>query len=200
VFTGIVEEIGRVVLAEGGALVVDGRIVAEDAALGDSIAVNGVDLTVSELDGARMRFDVMNETFRRSNLGELRPGDGVNLERSVRPTDRLSGHIVRGVVEGTGRVVSFEPDGESVIVTYSAPSELLQYVVVKGPICIDGASLTVTAKTPDTFQVSLVQYTQENTTHLRRSPGDSVNLETDILARYVGEILAARGIAPATTG
>lgn len=194
-FTGIVEEVGRVVAAQGGALVVAGPIVAQDAALGDSIAVNGVDLTVTEIDGASLRFDVMPETFRRSNLGELRPGEPVNLERSVRPMDRLSGHIVRGVVEGTGRVVSIEPDGDAIVVTYSAPPDLMQYIVVKGPICIDGASLTVIAKTSDSFQVSLVQYTQENTTHVRRAPGDSVNLETDILARYVGEILAARGVA-----
>jgi riboflavin synthase len=150
-----------------------------------------VDLTVMEISDNVLSFNVMPETYRRSNLGDLEEGDAVNLERSVRPTDRLSGHIVRGVVEGVGTVVSIEPEEDAVIVTYKAPNELLQYVVIKGPICIDGASLTVIDKTPGTFSVSLVNYTQENT--VQRKPGDSVNLETDIVARYIGELLKARG-------
>ena len=192
-FTGIIEEVGRVLEAADGVLRIEVKKIAEGSRLGDSIAINGVDLTITELSDTQMRFDVMPETYRRSNLARLGPGDRVNLERAVRANDRLSGHIVRGVVEGTGRLRSAEPDRDAVVLTYEAPPELLEFVVVKGPICIDGASLPVIAKTADSFSVSLVQYTQANTNHLERAPGDEVNLETDILARYVGELLEARG-------
>ena len=192
-FTGIIEEVGRVLEAADGVLRIEVKKIAEGSRLGDSIAINGVDLTITEFSDTEMRFDVMPETYRRSNLARLEPGDRVNLERSVRANDRLSGHVVRGVVEGTGRLRSAEPDGDAVVLTYEAPPELLDFVVVKGPICIDGASLTVIAKTTDSFSVSLVQYTQASTNHLERAPGDEVNLETDILARYVGELLEARG-------
>ncbi len=198
-FTGIVEEVGTVVEARDGLVRIAVKRVLDGTRLGDSIAINGVDLTVMEIRGNELAFNVMPETYRRSNLSELEPGDGVNLERSVRPTDRLSGHIVRGVVEGTGTLETVSPDGEAIVLTYRAPKELLQYVVVKGPICVDGASLTVIAKTEETFSVSLVQYTQEHTNHLRRKPGDRVNLETDLLARYVAAILEARGVVPRTS-
>ena len=193
-FTGIIEEVGRVLEARDGLLVIRVARIAEGSELGDSISINGVDLTVTAMSDDSMTFNVMPETYRRSNLVGLEPGDPVNLERSVRASDRLSGHIVRGVVEGTARLRSVRPDGDAVIVTYEAPPELLEYVVVKGPICVDGASLTVIDKTADAFSVSLVQYTQEHTNHLQRQPGDLANLETDILARYVGEILEARGV------
>jgi riboflavin synthase len=195
-FTGIVEEVGRVVEARDGVLRIATEKIAQDTQVGDSIAINGVDLTVTDNSGEALVFNAMPETFRRSNLGELREGDLVNLERSVRPSDRLNGHIVRGVVEGIGTLRSIEPDGEALILSYAAPPSLLRYVVVKGPICIDGASLTVIDKTDDTVAVSLVQYTQRNTTHILRKPGDSVNLETDIIGRYVAAILEARGVAP----
>ena len=198
-FTGIVEEVGTVVEARDGLVRIAVKRVLDGTRLGDSIAINGVDLTVMEIRGNELAFNVMPETYRRSNLSELEPGDGVNLERSVRPTDRLSGHIVRGVVEGMGTLGTVSPDGEAIVLTYRAPKELLQYVVVKGPICVDGASLTVIAKTEETFSVSLVQYTQEHTNHLRRKPGDRVNLETDLLARYVAAILEARGVVPRTS-
>jgi riboflavin synthase len=196
VFTGIIEEVGEVVEAREGFLRIGAQKISEDAKLGDSIAINGVDLTIARLDGSALDFHVMPETYRRSNLQALVAGDRVNLERSLRPTDRLSGHIVRGVVEGTGALEATRPEGDAVIVTYRAPKELLQYIIVKGPVCIDGASLTVIAKTEDTFSVSLVQYTQEHTNHLDRKPGDPVNLETDLLARYVAQILEARGVVP----
>ncbi len=195
-FTGIVEEVGRVVEAREGLIRIRADRILEDTRLGDSIAINGVDLTVMEIRDGVMSFNAMPETYRRSSLGRLAEGDGVNLERSVRPTDRLSGHIVRGVVEGTGTLESTKAEADALILTYRAPKDLLQYVVVKGPICIDGASLTVTEKTDETFSVSLVQYTQEHTNHVSRKPGDVVNLETDILARYVGAILEARGVVP----
>ncbi|WP_322795687.1 riboflavin synthase [Tepidiforma sp.] len=191
-FTGIIEEVGEVVEAGEGTLRIRAPLVLQDSKLGDSIAINGVDLTVASIDGDTFFANLMPETYRRSNLGELKPGDRVNLERSVRPTDRLSGHIVRGVVEGTGRIVSMTPEGEAIIVRIAAPPELLRYMVVKGPVCIDGISLTIIAKDSESFAVSLVQYTQEHTNLVGRKPGDRVNLETDILARYVESVLAAR--------
>ena len=134
----------------------------------------------------------MPETYRRSNLGELQAGDRVNLERSVRPIDRLSGHLVRGVVEGRGTFRSTRSESDAIVVTYDAPAELLRHMIVKGPVCIDGVSLTIIEKDDSGFAVSLVQYTQEHTNLLDRQPGDAVNLETDILARYVDELLETK--------
>jgi riboflavin synthase len=192
-FTGIIEEVGEVVDAASGALRIRTRQILADAKLGDSIAINGVDLTVAELDNDVFAANVMPETYRRSNLGELAAGDRVNLERSVRPTDRLSGHIVRGVVEGKASVRSLEPEEDAIIACFTTPAELLRYMVVKGPVAIDGASLTIIDKTADSFAVSLVQYTQEHTNLLSKKPGDSVNIETDIIARYVETLLQERG-------
>ena len=191
-FTGIVEEVGTVVEAGAGTLRIQAPLVLQDAKLGDSIAINGVDLTVAEMNGDSFFAHVMPETYRRSNLGRLRAGDRVNLERSVRPTDRLSGHIVRGVVEGQATVHSYMPESDAIIARFTTPGELLRYMVVKGPVCIDGASLTIIDKTADTFAVSLVQYTQAHTNLLDKQPGDAVNIETDILARYVENLLAQR--------
>ena len=195
-FTGIIEEVGSVQRAEDGVLVIACSTVLEETRLGDSIAVNGVDLTVRAMDGGSLTFDVMPETFRRSDLGAARPGDRVNLERSVRPTDRLSGHIVRGVVETTCVLDSLTPEAEAVIARYRTPAEYLRYIVVKGPVCVDGVSLTVMARDAESFSVSLVQYTQAHTTLTQRRPGDAVNLETDIFARYVEQILEARATTP----
>ena len=191
-FTGIIEEVGEIVEASEGVLRISAPLILADAALGDSIAINGVDLTVAAIDGAAFMANVMPETYRRSNLGSLEPGARVNLERSVRPADRLSGHIVRGVVEGRGAFRSATPEEEAVVAWYDAPPELLRYTIVKGPICIDGASLTIIAKDEAGFAVSLVQYTQQHTNLLDREPGDAVNLETDIMARYVDQLLEAR--------
>jgi len=195
-FTGIIEEVGTVETAASGVLRIRAATILADAKLGDSIAINGVDLTVAERDGTSFHAQVMPETYRRSNLGTLKAGDAVNLERAVRPTDRLSGHIVRGVVEGTATIASFVPEGDAVIARFRTPAELLRYMVVKGPVAIDGASLTIIDKTADTFAVSVVQYTQAHTTLLRKHPGDSVNIETDIIARYV-EALLPKGLRPA---
>lgn len=191
-FTGIIEEVGTVTEAGEGTLRIHAPLVLADSKLGDSIAINGVDLTVAEMDDGRQHFfaNLMPETYRRSNLGELRPGDRVNLERSVRPNDRLSGHIVRGVVEGVGSIHSFTPEGEALICRVLAPADLLRSMVVKGPVCIDGISLTIVAKDEESFSVSLVQYTQENTNLVARKPGDHVNLETDIIARYVQQYVS----------
>lgn len=184
-FTGIIEEVGTVNEAGEGTLWIRAPKILSDSQLGDSIAINGVDLTVAEMKGDTFFANLMPETYRRSNLGDLKVGDLVNLERSVRPTDRLSGHIVRGVVEGVGTLHSLTPEGDAIIGRFNAPPELLRHMVVKGPVCIDGISLTITAKDAETFSVSLVQYTQENTNLVRRQPGDRINLETDIMARYV---------------
>lgn len=192
-FTGIVEEVGTVVEAGAGTLRIRAPRILHDAKLGDSIAINGVDLTVAEMHGDSFFANVMPETYRRSNLGRLRVGDRVNLERSVRPSDRLSGHIVRGVVEGQATVHSFTPEGDAIIARFTTPAALLRYMVVKGPVCIDGASLTIIDKTADSFAVSLVQYTQAHTNLLDKQPGDAVNIETDILARYVEALLAPTG-------
>ena len=194
-FTGIIEEVGTVRHAEGGVLVIGCSTIVEGTQLGDSIAVNGVDLTVRQMDAASMTFDVMPETFRRSNLGDAQPGDRVNLERSVRPNDRLSGHIVRGVVETRCTLASLTPEGEAIIARYLAPPEYLRFIVMKGPVCVDGVSLTVMGKDAESFSVSLVQYTQEHTNLTARQPGASINLETDIIARYVEQFLEERAQA-----
>jgi riboflavin synthase len=191
-FTGIVEEVGTVREADRGRLVIACQEVLDGTELGDSIAINGVDLTVVGMDGGTLEFNCMPETYRRSNLGELNPGDPVNLERSLRPTDRLSGHIVRGVTEATGKLVSLTPEEDAVVARYEAPPDILRHCVVKGPITVDGASLTVIAKDGTTFSVSLVQFTQAHTNLTRKSPGDTVNLESDIIARYVDQLLAGR--------
>ena len=192
-FTGIIEEVGTVREAGAGRLVIEARRTVEGTNLGDSIAVNGVDLTVASMDKTDFTFNVMPETYRRSNLGLLAAGDQVNLERSLTLASRLSGHLVRGVVEGTGRVISFTPEADAILARYSAPPELMRYVVVKGPISVDGVSLTIVERDESSFVVSLVTYTQENTNLTRRKVGDAVNLETDIIARYVEQLLAARG-------
>ena len=191
-FTGIIEEVGRVRSLEGGELIVECSTVLEGSQLGDSIAVNGVDLTVRAMDGQSFTFDVMPETFRLSNLAEATAGTAVNLERSLTPSTRISGHMVRGVIEATCTLESLTPEGEAVIATYRVDSGHMRYIILKGPVCVDGASLTVVARDSGSFAVSLVQYTQEHTNLTSREPGDRVNLETDIMARYVEQLLEAR--------
>ena len=191
-FTGIIEEVGTVREAREGKLVIAARAVLEGTRLGDSIAVNGVDLTCERIEGDTFHASVMPETYRRTNLGDLRPGDPVNLERALTLMKPLGGHLVRGVVEATGTLRSLTPEGDAVIARYAAPREVLRYVVVKGPITVDGVSLTVIDRREDEFAVSLVEYTQQHTNLTRRRPGDRVNLETDIIARYVAQLLEER--------
>ncbi len=191
-FTGIVEELGSVRGNAGGELAVAAKLVLWGTNLGDSISVNGVDLTAKHFDEDGVVFNVMPETLRRSNLGDLKPGDLVNLERSLTLAGRLSGHLVRGVVEGTCTLDSFTPEGEAIIARFEAPPELLRYIVMKGPVAVDGISLTVMAKDDRSFSVSLVQYTQEHTNLHTRKPGDRINLETDIIARYVEAMVEGR--------
>ena len=191
-FTGIIEELGAVREAREGKLIVNAKKVLWGTNLGDSIAVNGVDLTCTYLEEDGFHASVMPETYRRTNLGELKPGDVVNLERALTLSQRLGGHLVRGVVEATGTLESFTPEENAIIARYKAPPEILRYVVVKGPVTIDGVSLTVIDKTSDSLAVSLVEFTQEHTNLTRRRPGDRVNLESDIIARYVGQLLEER--------
>ena len=191
-FTGIIEEIGRVRRQQGGELVIECHEILDGTALGDSIAINGVDLTVRAMDSETLTFDVMAETFRRSNLAQLQPDAAVNLERSVTAATRLSGHIVRGVVETTCTLESLTSEGEAMIARYVVDPAYLRYIVMKGPVCVDGVSLTVMARDERSFSVSIVQHTQQHTTLTRREPGDRVNLETDSMARYVEQLLEER--------
>jgi len=192
VFTGIIEEVGTVRSVGEGEITIAAKKVLWGTNLGDSISVNGVDLTAKHFDEEGFSANIMPETYRRSNLGDLRPGDKVNLERSLQLATRLSGHLVRGVVEATGTVHSFTPEGEAIIARFNAPPDILRHTIIKGPIAIDGISLTVIDKDEETFAVSLVQYTQENTNLHTRKPGDRVNLETDIIGRYVEQLLEER--------
>jgi riboflavin synthase len=180
VFTGIVEEVGEVEDAHAGELRVRADKVLEETKVGDSIAVDGVDLTVTAIIGPTLRFEVMPETYRQTTLTRLRRGSKVNLERSVRAADRLSGQVVRGVVEGLGRVEERREDGDATLITYSAPEHVLDSVIERGPICVDGVSLTVVAKDERTFAVSIVGFTSAHTTLLDKAAGDPVNLESDI--------------------
>ena len=194
-FTGIIEEIGTVREMQAGRLIINAKKVLRGTNLGDSIAVNGVDLTCSYLEEDGFHASVMPETFRLTNLTDVKPGDEVNLERAMTLAQRLGGHLVRGVVEATGTLESLTPEEDAIVARYRAPPEILRYVVVKGPITVDGASLTVIDKTADTFAVSLVEYTLQHTNLTRRRPGDRINLESDIIARYVAELLQERSEA-----
>ncbi len=196
-FTGIVEELGEVLAVEeqgdSSRLTVRGPVVVSDAGHGDSIAVNGVCLTVVTRDDASFTVDVMAESLRRSSLGAAGPGSRVNLERAVRVSDRLGGHLVQGHDDGTGEVLSVEPQEHWTVVRVSLPDPLDRYVVEKGSITVDGVSLTVSAVEPGWFEVSLIPTTLSATTLGHRAPGDVVNLEVDVMAKYVEKLLAARG-------
>ena len=192
-FTGIVEELGHVVsLAHGpdSAVVrIRGPLVTADAAPGASIAVNGICLTVVELDADGFCVDVMAETLRRTCLGELTPGSPVNLERAVAVGDRLGGHIVQGHVDGTGTILARQPGDRWEVVTISLPGELARYVVEKGSITVDGVSLTIAGLDDASFQVSLIPTTLALTTLGTKQVGEPVNLEVDVLAKYVERLL-----------
>lgn len=192
-FTGIVEEVGTFQSRRGQRVTIAAQKVLEDTKEGDSIAVNGACLTVAALGKGTFSIDVMPETLRLTNLGQLRRGDGINLERAAAVGQRLGGHFVQGHVEATGRIVSFTPEKEAVIARFWAPPQIMRYVVTKGFIAVDGISLTVVERNADYFTVSLVSYTQEHTTIARKRPGDLVNLETDILAKYVEQLLRGEG-------
>ena len=184
-FTGIVEEVGTVVHSESGRLTVAAARVMEGLEAGDSISVNGACLTVTTRDADSFSVDVVPETLRRTNLGLLRPGGPVDLERPVAVAGRLDGHIVQGHVDGTGAVKDIADDGEALLVTIKAPPPLMRYVVEKGFIAVDGISLTVVNCDRDSFVFTVIPYTRENTVFGTRKVGDLVNLEVDIVAKYV---------------
>jgi riboflavin synthase len=202
-FTGIVEELGQVVAIERGTdsarLTVRGPDVTADARRGDSIAINGVCLTVTLTGDGQFTADVMGETLNRSSLGVLAPGAPVNLERPMRPDGRLGGHIVQGHVDGTGVIAARRPADGWEVVRISVPGQLSRYLIEKGSVAVDGVSLTVSALSPahedgtdPWIEVSLIPETLARTTLGSRQPGEVVNLEVDMIAKYVERLLAGR--------
>lgn len=192
-FTGIVEELGTIVSISKGAkssrLTLQGQLIFEDMHIGDSIAVNGVCLTVTEKTGNTFTVDVMAETLRRSSLGNLTKGSKVNMERAMAANGRFGGHIVSGHIDGTGTIESFVKEDNAVWVTIAAPEKLLKYIIEKGSITIDGISLTVAYVDNRCFKVSLIPHTGANTTLLMKKAGDIVNLENDIVGKYIDKLL-----------
>jgi riboflavin synthase len=193
VFTGLVQDLGRVTAVDAGddgvTLAVSTRLAGEIAA-GDSVAVDGVCLTATAIVDGEFRAEVMHETLRRSSLAEAARGSDVNLELALRASDRLGGHIMQGHVDGLGSVRNVHDDGFARVVTIAAPAELLRYVVEKGSIAVSGVSLTVVEVGDDWFSVSLIPETLERTTLGNASPGAPVNLEVDLVAKYVEKLVA----------
>ncbi|MBC2580820.1 riboflavin synthase [Clostridium sp. DJ247] len=195
-FTGLVEEIGKVqsVLksTKSAKITIKASKVLEEVNLGDSISTNGVCLTVTEFGTGCFTVDVMAETMRRSNLKELSSGDEINLERALKLGDRLGGHIVSGHIDGTGTIINFENEDNAVWITIEASQDILKYIVEKGSIAIDGVSLTVAYVNNKVFKVSIIPHTKEVTTLLKKKVGCEVNLECDMLGKYVEKLLSAR--------
>lgn len=199
-FTGLVETLGRVVAVvdepPGKRLVIEAAGIAAEATLGESICTSGCCLSVVRIDGPRVEFQAGPETLSRTTLGDLRPGSGVNLERSLRLSDRLGGHLVTGHVDGMGRLAARNQEGDWLTCFFEAPPPLLGQMASKGSVAIDGVSLTVVDATPTAFSVALIPHTLAHTTLGALAVGDRVNLETDLVFKYVARWLAARGDAP----
>jgi len=193
-FTGIVREVGRVVGVDGGpegrTLLVEAPETASATAVGDSVAIGGVCLTAEAVEGERIRFHAVAETLRRTSLGQLTEGADVNVEPALRAGESLGGHYVQGHVDGLGAIGSVEAEGEGLRVVVEAPPEVLRYCVEKGSITVDGVSLTVAELLEDAFAVALVPHTLEATTLRDLAPGRPVNLEADVLAKYVERLVA----------
>lgn len=198
-FTGIVENVGSVTALEPRGelceLAIDAGPVAEGVRVGDSVAVNGACLTVTRAEGARLCFEAVKETLERSSLGELQLGSRVNLERALRADARLDGHIVQGHVDGTGRVRAVEQHGEDVRLFVDCGPEVAAYLVPKGSVAVDGVSLTVVGVGDSGFDVALIPHTLAATTLGERQPGDRVNLEADVLGKYVKRYLERLGLS-----
>jgi riboflavin synthase len=195
VFTGLVEEVGRVVALEDGEMLrldISCGSLAEGVREGDSVSVNGACLTVGEVSGETLVFYAMPETLRRTSLGELEVGGVVNLERAMSARDRFGGHIVQGHVDGVGEVLEVRPEGEAEIWEFGAPPEVLRYTVEKGSVCVDGISLTVVSVGEHSFTVSILPQTKDNTNLGRKRLGDRVNLEADVIGKYVERLLGPR--------
>jgi riboflavin synthase len=185
-FTGIVEELGQLESLDGGRLRIAATRVIEDVAIGDSIAVNGCCLTVVAFGDHWWEADVSDETISRTSIRSLRPGDGINLERAVKMSDRLGGHLVQGHVDGVGEIVEPVPD-----LRVRVPEALTRYLVEKGSVTVDGVSLTVVDALEDGFTVAIIPHTAEVTALGARRPGDLVNIEVDVMAKYVERLMAA---------
>jgi riboflavin synthase len=195
-FSGIVEEVGQIARVEhrpgGTTFTIKAQTVIEDVGMGDSIAVNGACLTVVRYDATSFDVELAPETLRKTSLGSCVEGDGVNLERSLKADGRVGGHFVQGHVDSAAEVVALEADGEGTIVTFRAPHALMAYIVPKGYVAIDGMSLTVVDTGPDWFTISFIAHTQAVTIVRQYTPGKMVNLEVDILGKYVEKLLAHR--------
>ena len=203
-FTGIIEELGTIRSIRRGAasavLSIGAEAVLSDLRIGDSVAVNGVCLTATGVDGSGFTADVMHETLRRSSLGALGPGSRVNLERAIAADGRFGGHIVSGHIDGTGTIAERRRDDNAVWYTVSAPPALLRYIVEKGSVAIDGISLTVASVEADRFSVSVIPHTAAVTLLGAKGPGDVVNLETDIIGKYVERLLRPADTPAARSG
>jgi riboflavin synthase len=197
-FSGIVEETGTVEQIAhrpgGTTLTIRAQRVLEDTKIGDSMAVNGACLTVVRHAANTFEVEMAPETLRKTALGGLRLGDTVNLERALTANGRIGGHVVQGHVDASGEVVALQPDGESIIVTFGAPATLMKYIVPKGYIAIDGMSLTVVDTGPDWFTISFIPHTRAVTIVRDYAPGRRINLEVDILGKYVEKLLAVRDV------
>ncbi len=195
-FTGIIETVGTVTEIEGGPdgkrFTIESDLVTSDLDVGDSVSVNGVCLTATSISGTRFSVDTIVETLDRTNLGSVAVGSGVNLERAMPAAGRFDGHVVQGHVDGTGAISRIDPEGTGQRWTITAPQALLRYIVEKGSITVNGVSLTVAAVSDDAFQIALIPHTLEVTSFGDASAGDAVNLEVDILAKYVERLLEAR--------
>ena len=201
-FTGLVEEVGRVSRLEQGemlSLSISAGRAAEDTREGDSVSVNGVCLTVGKADGRTLSFYAMPETLRRTALGELAEGSAVNLERAMAAGSRFGGHIVQGHVDGVGEVLRVRPEGEAEIWEFAAPDSVLRYAVEKGSVCVDGISLTLVSIEEGSFTVSILPQTRANTNLAELGVGDRVNLEADVIGKYVERLLEPRLEKFATT-
>ncbi|AKL96951.1 riboflavin synthase alpha chain RibE [Clostridium aceticum] len=192
-FTGIVEEIGKIRALhkseDGASIVIEGKKVLQDVKLGDSIATNGVCLTVNYFDSISFRVDVMAETMRRSNLGALQVGSPVNLERALAIGDRLGGHLVSGHIDGVGRISHYEREGNAIWVTIDTDKDLLKYIILKGSIAIDGTSLTVAYVEDRCFKVSIIPHTRDETILVDKAIGETVNLECDMIGKYIERLM-----------
>lgn len=197
-FTGIIEEIGTIksINSTGisSQLCINANKILEDTKIGDSIAVNGVCLTVTSIKSNLFTADVMAETLRRSNLGSLIPQSKVNLERAMPANGRFGGHIVSGHIDGTGTIVETKPEGNAVWIKINCSDNLLKYIIHKGSITIDGISLTVAKVTDSDFSVSIIPHTAANTTLLQKKSGDVVNLENDVVGKYIEKLLSFQKI------
>ena len=191
-FTGIVEEVGIVRSSVQGGLTIAARTVMPTLQVGGSISVNGACLTVTVLKPDAFTVNVVPETRRRTNLGSLRPGDSVNLERPLRADGRMDGHIVQGHVDQTGTITEISADGEALLVRFDAPWQIMRYIVAKGFVAVDGVSLTVVHCDDNGFSVTVIPHTRDHTVFGSRTVGDAVNVEVDILAKYVERLTAGR--------